>query len=210
MMKILPTFVLTTKTLSVLKLKGVALEEISYEDDPCFDLPSLKLLHLKSVTFTFYKHIRELLSACPILEELEVKDLRLAKVLCRNREVLSLSNLIRANISGDYIELDWFWFHNVQHLCIKLEWTYYLDAMFHNLIHMELIFDFRYPDEPYKWSFLMKFLKNSPKLQTLIIDEVDTVHDYGDRGEWKDPEIVPECLLSHLTTCSLGNYRRTN
>jgi hypothetical protein len=28
--------------------------------------------------------------------------------------------------------------------------------------------------------------------------------------EWEDPEIVPECLLSHLTTCSLRNYTLIN
>jgi hypothetical protein len=39
--------------------------------------------------------------------------------------------------------------------------------------------------------------------------QVDTVDNFGDR-EWKDPEIVPECLLSNLTTCSLRNYKRTN
>ncbi|GAU49508.1 hypothetical protein TSUD_306610 [Trifolium subterraneum] len=155
----LPTFVLTTKTLSVLKLKEISLNEMSYEDDPCFDLPSLKVLHLESVAFTFHKHIRKLLSACPILEELETKDLtvkKVAKELRINRDVPSLSNLVRANISGGYIGLDWL--HNVHHLSIKL---------------------------------------------------VDTFHNYAD-SEWKDPEIVPECLLSHLTTCSLRNYSHTN
>jgi hypothetical protein len=28
--------------------------------------------------------------------------------------------------------------------------------------------------------------------------------------EWTDPEIVPECLLFHLTTCSLRNYTLIN
>jgi hypothetical protein len=116
----LPTFVLTTKTLSVLKLKRIALNEISYEDDPCFDLPSLKVLHLESVAFTYDKHLRKLLSACLILEELKVKDLivkKLAMELRINRDVPSLSNLVRANISGGKIDLDWL--HNVHHLHIK-------------------------------------------------------------------------------------------
>ncbi|WJX35614.1 hypothetical protein P8452_23579 [Trifolium repens] len=207
----LPTFVLTTKTLSVLKLKRIALNEISYEDDPCFDLPSLKVLHLESVAFTYDKHLRKLLSACLILEELKVKDLivkKLAMELRINRDVPSLSNLVRANISGGKIDLDWL--HNVHHLHIKLQWTYFLHgAMFHNLIHIELTFDVRYPYGSFKWSWMMKLLKNSPKLQILIIDEVDTIHNFRDR-EWKDPKIVPECLLYHLTTCSLRNYKRAN
>ncbi|MCH99610.1 F-box/RNI/FBD-like domain protein [Trifolium medium] len=115
----LSTFVLTTKTLSVLKLKRIAFNEISYEDDPCFDLPSLKVLHLESVAFTFYKHIRKLLYACPILEELEIKDL-IVKKQCMELPAGTdvLSNLVRANISGWIIELHWL--HNVHHLCIKL------------------------------------------------------------------------------------------
>jgi ribosomal protein L39E len=39
--------------------------------------------------------------------------------------------------------------------------------------------------------------------------QVDTVHNFGDR-EWKDPEIIPESLISNLTTCSLRSYKRTN
>ncbi|PNY04575.1 F-box/LRR-repeat protein [Trifolium pratense] len=163
----LPTFVLTTKTLSVLKLKTIALNE----DDPYFefDLPSLKVLHLESVAFTYDKHIRKLLSACPILEELETKDLtikRLAKHL--QFDVPSLSNLVTADISGGYIVLDWL--HNVQHLRIKLRWVNPLLAMFHNLIHMELRFDSSYP-AGFKGGRLIKLLQNSPKLQTMIIDE---------------------------------------
>ncbi|GAU49509.1 hypothetical protein TSUD_306620 [Trifolium subterraneum] len=206
----LPTFVLTTKTLSVLKLKTIEFKEMSYDDDPGFDLPSLKILHLESVAFTYHKHFRKLLSACPILEELETKDLivkRIAKELrINNSDVPSLSNLVRANISGGYIQLDWL--YNVHHLSIKLRWTYYLDGMFHNLTHMELIFDIR-PSWMFEWEWLIKLLQNSPKLQTIIIDEVDTFHTCGDR-EWKDPDVIPECLLSHLTTCSLRNYRSTN
>jgi len=35
------------------------------------------------------------------------------------------------------------------------------------------------------------------------------VNNFGD-GDWEEPAIVPECLLSHLTTCSLRNYSRIN
>jgi hypothetical protein len=118
----LPTFVLSSKTLSVLKLKRLALIEISYDDDPCFDLPSLKLLHLESVAFTYHKHMRKLLlSACLILEELKVKDLivmKRANELRANRDGQIISNLVRANISGGNIAINWL--HNVQHLRIKL------------------------------------------------------------------------------------------
>ncbi|GAU28184.1 hypothetical protein TSUD_313430 [Trifolium subterraneum] len=198
-----PTSILTTKTLSVLRLKRVTLNQ----DDPCFDLPSLKVLHLESVAFTYYKHLMELLSAGPILEELKVKDLTVNKRTLGvriSRDGLSISNLLRADISSHLIDLDWL--HNIHHLRLKQQGDHYLTGMFHNLTHMELIFDVR---GWFKWLQLIKLLKNFPKLQTLIIDEVDMVHNYSNR-EWKDPKFVPECLLSHLTTCSLRNYSRIN
>jgi hypothetical protein len=123
--------------------------------------------------------------------------------------------------------------------------TYRLDRMFHNLTCMEVTFKF----VPYlrglsKWNWMTKLLQNSPKLQTLIIDDIDvrhcplsfslflssctciyfkknsTVHhcqvdifcctNGGTTGEWSDPTTVPECLSSHLTTCTIRNYSRFN
>lgn len=39
--------------------------------------------------------------------------------------------------------------------------------------------------------------------------QVDTENNFG-AGKWKDPEIAPECLSSHLTTCSLRSYSGIN
>ncbi|GAU35647.1 hypothetical protein TSUD_394870 [Trifolium subterraneum] len=118
-MATLPTFVLTTKTLSVLKLKRVTVT--LNDDDPDIDLSSLKVLHLESVGFTHYQHIMKLLSGCPILEELEAKDL-IVYTLCKefptDTDVPSLSNLVRANISVIQIEFDWL--RNVHHLRTKM------------------------------------------------------------------------------------------
>ncbi|XP_045820589.1 putative FBD-associated F-box protein At3g50710 [Trifolium pratense] len=210
-MTTLPTFLLTTNTLSVLKLKRV---KVTLE--PCQYFPSnyqhLKVLHLESVGFTYYQDIMKLLSGCPILEELEAKDL-IVYTLCKefptDTDVPSLSNLVRANISDVHIQFDWI--HNIHHLRTQLRGPFGFDTMFHNLIHLELIFDFNYRylfRSQHKCRWLTKILKNFPKLQTLIIDEInkfDTVHNYCD-GKWEDPTIIPECLLSHLTTCSLRNY----
>ncbi|KAK2438786.1 hypothetical protein QL285_023524 [Trifolium repens] len=155
----------------------------------------------------------KLLSGCPILEELETNNLivyTLCKGIPTDTDVPSLSNLVRANISGGYIKFDWI--HNVHHLRRQLPGPLGLDTRFHNLIHMELIFDFKYHIGSHKWRWLTEILKNFPKLQTLIIDEinkVDTVHNYCD-GKWEDPTIIPECLLSHLTTCTLRNYVHKN
>jgi len=108
-----PTFVLTTKTLTVLKLRRLTLDQV-----PQVNLPLLKVLHLKSVTFIYYEHFLKLFYGSPILEELETKDLSLKKNNYRGlKVVLSLSNLLRANVSDNLIEYDWF--HNANHLRIR-------------------------------------------------------------------------------------------
>jgi len=112
---ILPSFILTTKTLTQLKLKRVTLNQV-----PFVDLPSLKVLHLESVTFKYSRYIMTLLSGCPVLEELEAKDVivtTLSMLLRTGREVINLSNLVRANISNGFIEIDWL--YNVNHLRIQ-------------------------------------------------------------------------------------------
>jgi len=111
----LPSFILTTKTLTQLKLKRVTLNKV-----PFVDLPLLKVLHLEYVTFTYYGYIMKLLSGCPVIEELEAKNVivtRLCKVIRTGREVLNLSNLVRANISNGSIEFDLLC--NVNHLRIQ-------------------------------------------------------------------------------------------
>lgn len=202
-------FILRTETLSVLKLKRITL---NYEG-PVVDLPSLKLLHLESICFTYYGHIRKLLSGCPILQELEANDLTI-KIPCRvflgSSQPTSLSNLVRANISNIspmHNLLDRL--RNAQHMRLLAKYSYELHSVFHNLTHLELTLNFMPNYGMLKWSWLIKLLQNFPLLQTLIIDEVDTVHNFG-VGGWTDPEIVPECLLSHLTTCSLRSYSRIN
>lgn len=85
-----------------------------------------------------------------------------------------------------------------------------ISGMFHNLTHLELMFNFDYPSLVIlKWHWLVKLLKNSPNLQTLIIDQVfNLTRCYVNK--WEDPEVVPECLLSHFTTCELRNYTHIN
>jgi len=110
-----------------------------------------------------------------------------------------------------------------------------LHSTFHNSTHLELIFHFMPLSRMMKWSCLINLLQNFCKLQTLIIeDEVFNVlslffqffsvlllciskhfnclslsgwcstHNFGDE-DWEDPKTVPECLLSHLTKCTLRN-----
>jgi hypothetical protein len=110
---IFPTFVLTTKFLSVLKLTRLQLDDFHY-----VDLPSLKFLRLESVTFALYSYMVKILSACPVLEELETKDLTVNKIYlrpnCPNSDVTGLSKLARANISGENVF--YYCLNNAEHL----------------------------------------------------------------------------------------------
>ncbi|WJX69715.1 Zinc finger FYVE domain-containing protein 26 [Trifolium repens] len=204
------TLILSCKTLVVLNLNNLVFEE----DIPPYvvDLPSLKLLHLESITFTFYSYLIKILSSCPILQELETKDLTVKNNYRVHPDIpnthVTLSKLIRANISGMHIMYDFL--NNVEHLELQVMTTYGIESMFHNLTHLEITFDTMPFDGYFKWRWLtIDLLRKLPKLQSLIIVEVDIVNNSGD-GEWVDPKVVPECLLSHLTTCSLRNYSRIN
>ncbi|WJX35638.1 Zinc finger FYVE domain-containing protein 26 [Trifolium repens] len=201
-----PTFVLTTKFLSVLKLTRLQLDDFHY-----VDLPSLKFLRLESVTFALYSYMVKILSACPVLEELETKDLTVNKIYlrpnCPNSDVTGLSKLARANISGENVF--YYCLNNAEHLQLHVTNPYGLVNMFHNLTYLELAFDLLPSRGFVKWSWLMNQLPKTPKLQTLIIHEVDTVNNFGDE-KWFVPKFVPECLVYHLTTCSIRNYSRIN
>ncbi|KAI5405086.1 F-box/FBD/LRR-repeat protein At4g00160 isoform X1 [Lathyrus oleraceus] len=200
----LPSIVLTTKTLSVLKLKRIKLNN----DFQSVDLPSLKVLHLEYVTFKGLSYLHKLLSGCPILQELNCSDLIMHMHTMMPPLGFAISNLVRATLYGKtYIGLEWL--HNVEHLnmyAYRMPPT--IHGVFHNLTHLELMFIF---DDlglygTFQWSWLIKLLQNTPNLQTLIIYDLYK-QSFLIQEEWEEPEIVPECLLSRLTKCSLTNNR---
>ncbi|WJX54008.1 hypothetical protein P8452_39940 [Trifolium repens] len=146
---------------------------------PSVDLPSLKFLHLESVTFTHNEYLIKILSACPVLEELETKDLTVKEIYrvhpeCPDTYVTGLSKLSRANISGQHILYDCL--DNAKHLQLHVT----IHNMFHNLTYMELALDIKPVLGLLKWSWVMKMLQKSPKLQTLIIHEVGIVDTFDD------------------------------
>ncbi|XP_073225369.1 F-box/FBD/LRR-repeat protein At3g51530-like [Cicer arietinum] len=86
---------------------------------------------------------------------------------------------------------------------------------FHNLTQMELFFNFFifinykiYRDWPHKWRWMLEVLRQSPKLQRLIIHEEEKeIENEFDEENWEDPQVVPECLSSQLKTCLFTNCR---
>ncbi|GAU12098.1 hypothetical protein TSUD_00640 [Trifolium subterraneum] len=191
----LPSILLTTKTLSVLKLKRITFNEAF---PSVVHLPSLKVLHLKDVTFTCITDLPKLLSGSPILHELKISylgiqmkmmmpPLPLLKIELKDLWPspplgIAIPNLVRANFSSDcdsIIGLEWL--HNVHHLHIELitEPTT-IRGVFYHLTHLELTFKFHYETYEFcKWRWLIKMLQNTPNLQTLIIHELVKVDEEG-------------------------------
>ncbi|CAL5201549.1 unnamed protein product [Lathyrus oleraceus] len=98
----LPPSILSCKTLKVLKLNELIVNGFSHQ----VDFPVLKILHLKRMSFESHELVVKLLSGCPIIEELQTKDLYILKdsfVPEKEFDGLLLS-LIKARISfDDYI-----------------------------------------------------------------------------------------------------------
>ncbi|KAK2405710.1 FBD-associated F-box protein [Trifolium repens] len=127
---------LSSKTLSVLKLKRIELNE---GFPTVVDLPLLKVLHLESVTFIYIADLHKLVSACPILQELQTNYLRILTMPpfpLRRKQTpplpppppplgIAISNLVIANIifSDDDSIFGLEWLHNVDHLHIQLNTT---------------------------------------------------------------------------------------
>src|ERR1044072_6600393 len=90
-----PSSIFCSKTLVVLKLVALKVDESS------FDLPSLKILHLKDVQFPEQQYLVDLLSGCPILEYMNLRVIHYVhddRKIPSNKNLGSLSKLVRANI----------------------------------------------------------------------------------------------------------------
>jgi hypothetical protein len=129
-----PSVVLLSSTLSILKLKRITFNE---GFPTVIDLPSLKVLHLEIVTFTYIADLHKLVSASPILHELQTSYLRILTMPPFTLQIkqtpplppppspplgIAISSLVRANIiyTDDDSIFGLEWLHNVDHLHIQL------------------------------------------------------------------------------------------
>ncbi|XP_014491962.1 F-box/LRR-repeat protein 13-like [Vigna radiata var. radiata] len=86
---LVPSVVFSFKTLVVLKLEAIPVEEVFF-----VDLPFLKILHLIHITFSIDIDLSQLLSGCPNLEDLKFKGLT-----CKTKGKFNrLPKLVRASI----------------------------------------------------------------------------------------------------------------
>jgi hypothetical protein len=96
----LPPSIFSCKTLVVLNLKGLNVNDLS---QLVLDFPLLKTLHLWFMCFKGLGHLVKLLSGCPLLEELLIRSMYVENAnepLVSAENFQCLPNLIRANIYG--------------------------------------------------------------------------------------------------------------
>jgi hypothetical protein len=119
----LPNTIFTCKTLVSLHLLFFYLDCDNFS---CFQLPSLKSLRLSLIILPKDIDFMLLLAACPILENLTIKNLRWfhsqeESLSCCNRwKSFSLSNLNRASVDSTYFHFPLKVLQNVQMLCISI------------------------------------------------------------------------------------------
>ncbi|KAK7261809.1 hypothetical protein RIF29_28130 [Crotalaria pallida] len=125
--------------------------------------------------------------------------------LITGQEFQISNKLVRAVVyfSTDCLPLKWI--SNVKSLRISDEFRSELKAncTFCNLISIELIIDL------HRWIWFLQVLQHCPKLQNFEILHME----YGDDRDasvpenWVQPQFVPECLSSHLKTCTITDYQ---
>ncbi|GAU23895.1 hypothetical protein TSUD_35650 [Trifolium subterraneum] len=209
----LPISIFTCKTLVSLYLCGFYVEFSSNG----FRFPSLKTLHLVTITFQEVKDFVLLIAGCPILEDLEVYDLRCNNVLdsltIQEYKSLSFPRLTRARIRGIVCDFPAIAFSNSESLSIdtiiytneklnQLKTPCDDIYIFHNLTHLEM--------QEY-WHTVLRLLHLCPKLQNLKLGQKFTVamttwNEEDDHESYAEPEFVPQCLLSNFRTCTIEEF----
>ncbi|KEH22675.1 F-box/RNI/FBD-like domain protein [Medicago truncatula] len=152
----LPRSIFSCRTLVSLHLKGLKVNDISHG---VVDFPLLKTLHLSSVLFERFEYLVEILSGCPILEELQAEDLSVDNVewvfIQENSVIVKkfislLPNLIRVSItkSPSYLmNLVTLLCTEAQILRAELDRIIGNNNQFHNLTNIELIIKHNHRDK---------------------------------------------------------------
>jgi hypothetical protein len=81
------------------------------------DLPSLKTLHLNHISLKNKDNFNKLLNECPILEDLETRDIYYIEKQCKGVRLKTLPKLMRANIDASDVPIKAI--HNVNFLKLK-------------------------------------------------------------------------------------------
>ncbi|XP_057452094.1 F-box/FBD/LRR-repeat protein At4g26340-like [Lotus japonicus] len=180
--------IFTCNSLVILKLAGLKLDVFS-----SVDLPLLKTIYLDDIIFPGWQYVVQLLSGCPIVENMHVKFIgSLDDPPYSNENFKILSKLVRADIREVVEDIPLKAICNVEFLRIDK----YTDDVpfFPNLTHLELICGCGM-----NWNMVLEMLKKCPKLQTFVIN----LRTCYTSAVWTLPNFVPECLSSQLRKFSI-------
>ncbi|XP_027923010.1 F-box/FBD/LRR-repeat protein At5g56420-like [Vigna unguiculata] len=183
---VMPSVVFTCRTLVVLKLTLVTLEDVSF-----VDLPLLEILHLNSVRLSEGLNLSQFLSGCPNLKDLKVYETYVQNI----EKFIRLPKLARASVHEKLLPLEVL--KDVEVLFLVLDiYQRNLVFDFQNLVQLELILQHKKD-----WLRVLEVLQHCPKLQTLVICLV------GREGVVPPyPQPDPVCISFHLKTCCLKEY----
>nr|ABD32486.1 Cyclin-like F-box [Medicago truncatula] len=210
-------------TLVVLNLNGNGVLTIDCVYESYTNLPNLEKLHMTKVHFLKLKYLIQILSVCPLLEDLLIKNVTTnddndtLDALTKQRDKLlkPFPKLLKAHISdsssiSSFLPLKLF--YNVEFLRAQVAVQTPLKlfdyvapvqtseqqdtTQFFNLTHMELSFE-KEDEEYYHWDWLKKFIRACPSLQSIVIHKiVGGGVGYGLSGDDHNslhPQFVPNC-----------------
>jgi len=166
--------ILICSTLVVLNLNGNGVLTIDYVHNSLTNLPNLKKLHFTRVHFLKLQFLIKILSVCPLLEDLLIKNVTADYHNAAAADMLKpFPNLLKAHISDSSSSISSCFplnlFYNVEFLRTQVTLQHQDTTQFLNLTHMELtIVDDEYSSSS-SWDWLNKFVSACPSLHTLLI-----------------------------------------
>ncbi|RHN66126.1 putative F-box domain, FBD domain, leucine-rich repeat domain, L domain-containing protein [Medicago truncatula] len=171
---------------------------------------------LVTIKFATKRDFILLLFGCPVLEDLKLFRIYLRRgddsVAIQHFKTLSscLPKLIRADITqrvcyrfllkalstSNSLRLDTFKLYRSVYQVGQPQPPYDDIPIFQNLTNLELC---------NRWRLVVQVLHHCPKLQNLKLytGSYAAKRNEDDQENWVEPEFVPQCLLSHLRTCTL-------
>ncbi|CAJ2672340.1 unnamed protein product [Trifolium pratense] len=212
----LPIGILNCRTLVSLDLRQFCAKDFSFSSIG-FGFPSLNVLHLRDICFHEVRDFMLLLAGCPILEDLLAVDINFHNkedpLTIQEFKSLSLPKLINAHMAQCWCScFPMKALSNTEFLCVETfmlctkeqvnppQCPYYDIPIFHNLTQLEL---------HDRLELVAQVLQYFPKLQKLELNQesYETAGNEEDgQQNWAEPEVVPQCLSSHLRTCSIHNF----
>ncbi|CAN7122175.1 unnamed protein product [Brassica rapa subsp. narinosa] len=223
----LPQSLFTCGTLVVLKLTDVSLVDVTFP--VCFQL--LKTLQLSCVIYIDDETPQKLLSSCKILQELDVNRVKNDNVTIFSINVPSLQKLIFDGKWGTHDgisefvmnapSLKFLEINDCSNGCMVEKMPELVDAnleaiywntdnilsSFTSVKRLSLCLGEQFCTCETEWDLLMYFLKHSPKLRALRLNE-RSGGIFGARiDHWDEPSSIPESLMFSLETFEWTTYR---